>query len=103
MMVSGSGNPEQDEGEVGHDLRDVGGEDVGEELADVLEHRAAFLDGGDDAGEVVVEQHHVGGFARHIGAGQPHGDADVGLFQRRRVVDAVAGDGDDFPLAFAAR
>src|SRR5208337_3732104 len=35
---------------------------------------------------------------RHLGAFDPHGDADVCFFQRRRVVDAVAGHGDDLPV-----
>ena len=47
-------NAEQHEGQIGHDLRDVRSQDVGQELADVLEHRAAFLDGIDDGGEMVV-------------------------------------------------
>ena len=69
-------------------------------LADVGEDGAAFLDRGDDAGEVVVEQHHVGGLARHVGAAAAHGDADVGLPQGRRVVDAVASHGDELALLF---
>ena len=39
-------------------------------------------------------EHHAGGGARHVGrAGD--GNADVGLLQRGRVVDAVAGHADD--------
>ena len=41
------------------------------------ERRAALLDGGDDGGEVVVEQHQVGGLAGDVGAGAAHRDADV--------------------------
>ena len=37
-------DPEQHEGQVGHQLRHVRGQDVGQELADVLEDRAALLD-----------------------------------------------------------
>jgi hypothetical protein len=55
----------------------------------------AFLHRGDDGGEVVVQQHHVGGFLGNVGAGDAHGHADVGLLERRRVVDAVAGHGHD--------
>ena len=83
MIVRASGNPEQDEGEIGDQLGDVGRQDVGEELADVVEDRAALLDGRDDAREVVVDQHHVGGLAGHVGAGHAHGDADIGLLQAR--------------------
>ena len=61
------------------ELGDVVGEVVGEEAADVGERGAALLDGGDDRGEVVVEQDEVGGFAGDVGARAAHGDADVGL------------------------
>ena len=52
---------------------------------------------GDDAGEVVVEEDQVGGLPGHVGARPAHGDADVGLVQRGRVVDAVAGHRHDVP------
>ena len=45
----------------------------------------------------------VGGLAGDVGAGEAHGDADVGLLQRRRVVDAVAGDGDDLAQVLERR
>ncbi len=48
----------------------------------------------DEAFKVVSEQHHVGALLRHVRAG-PHGDTDIGLSQRRGVVDAVADHGDD--------
>ena len=74
-----------------HHFADVRREQVAQELPDVGEDRAALLDRGDDRGEVVVGQHHVGGLLGDVGAGDPHGHADVGGLQRRRVVDAVAG------------
>ena len=43
---------------------------------------------------IAVEIHHVAGFARGLRAGV-HRHADVGLGQRRRVVRAVAGHGDE--------
>ena len=49
-----------------------------------------------DGRESVVEQDHRGCLARHVGSAHAHGDADIGLPQRRRIVDAVAGHGDDF-------
>ena len=73
-----------------HHFTDVRGQQVAQELADVGEDRAAFFDGGDDRGEVVVGEHHVGRFLRHVGAGDAHRHADVGLLQRWRIVDAVA-------------
>ena len=94
----GQGDAEQHEGQVGHQFRDVGGEDVGEELADVLVHRPAFLDGGDDGGEVVVQQHQVRRLPGHVGAAPAHGHADVGGAQGGGVVDAVAGHRDGVAL-----
>jgi hypothetical protein len=49
--------------------------------------------------ESVVEQHNVSRFTRHLGAPPAHRDADVGLGQGRRVVDAVADHRDDLALA----
>ena len=72
---------------------------VDQVLADVVEDAAAFLDRLHDAGEIVVGQHHVGGLLRDVGAGDAHGDADIGGLERGRVVDAVAGHGDDVALA----
>ncbi len=43
-----------------------------------------------DRGEVVVGEDHDRGLLGDLGAGDPHRHADVGLLQRRRVVDAVA-------------
>ena len=83
-----------------HERRELGhvvGEVVGEEAADVDEGGPTLLDRGDDRGEVVVEQHEVGRLAGDVGAGAAHGDPDVGLVERRAVVDAVAGHGHHVP------
>ena len=98
MIVSGSGIRNKHESQVRHQLGNVRAEDVGEELADVLEDRASLLDGRDDAGEVVVEQDQVRRLFRDVGAGDAHGDADVGGLQGRCVVHAVTGDGNDLAL-----
>ena len=74
------------------------GEDVDDELADVVEHLTPRLDGDHDRREVVVRQHHRRRLARDIGSGEPHRDADVGAPQRRRVVDAVTRHRDDLAL-----
>ena len=87
-----AGHGEDDER---RELGDVVGQVVGEEPADVGERGPALLDGRDDRGEVVVEQHEVGGLPGDVGAADAHGHADVGLAQRRPVVDAVAGHRDD--------
>ena len=49
----------------------------------------------DDRGEVVVGQNHVRGLLGHVRAGNAHGNADVRLLKRRRVVHTVSGDGHD--------
>ena len=79
--------PDHERRELGH----VVGEVVGEEPADVGVGRSPLLDGGDDGGEVVVQQDEVRGLAGDVGAGSAHRDPDVGLLQRRAVVDAVTG------------
>jgi hypothetical protein len=49
----------------------------------------ADLDNLDELGRIGVEVHHVAGFACGLSAGI-HGDADVCLCERRRVVGAAA-------------
>ena len=48
-----------------------------------------------------IEIDHVAGFFRGLRAGI-HGDPDIGLSQRRRVVRAVSGHGDEFALRLFA-
>jgi hypothetical protein len=43
----------------------------------------------DDGGEIVVEQHHLRGVLRRLRSLAAHCDADIGLLNRRRVVNAV--------------
>jgi hypothetical protein len=56
--------PHHERGQLGH----VVGEVIGEEATDVVVGGAAMGDGGDDGGEVVVEQHEVGRLAGHVAA-----------------------------------
>ena len=62
-------------------------------LFDVGVDAPALGHGGDDGGEVVVGEDHVGGPLGHVGAGDPHGAADVGGLEGGGVVDPVAGHG----------
>jgi cation transport ATPase-like protein len=78
----------------------VRGNEVADELFGVGVDGASFFDGHDDGGEIVVLEHHVRCLACH---GRAHADADVGLLESRRVVDAVAGHGHDFVLLFEER
>ncbi len=51
-----------------------------------------------DRGEIVIEEHHLRGFFGRLGALVAHGDADIGLLEGRRIVDAVAGHRNDTAL-----
>ena len=66
-----------------------------DEFTDVVEDTTALVHRGHDRRETVVQQHHVRGFARDVSALLAHRNADVRPFQRRRVVDAVAGHGHE--------
>ena len=89
---SGQRGDEQrrDDGEV---LRHVVGDGEGGQRAARHQQLLADLDDLDELGRIAVEVDHVAGLARRLRAGL-HGDADVGLGQRRRVVGAVAAHGD---------
>ena len=84
----------RDDGEV---LGHVVGDGEGGQRAAGDQHLLADLDDLDELGRVAVEVDHVAGLARGLGAGV-HGDADVGLSQRRRVVGAVAAHGHQLAL-----
>ena len=79
----------------GHDLADIAGDEVPHELTDVTEDDPPLPDGGDDGGEGIIFEDHIGGLTGHLGAPFSHGDADIGFFQGRGVVDPVAGHGHD--------
>ena len=86
---------QQDGDEDDHALAHVRRQGPDDELGEVVEDAASLLDGGLDGREVVVGQHHVAGVLGDLGAAEAHRDADVGLLERGRVVDAVAGHRDD--------
>ena len=92
-------NPEKHKCQVGHQFRDIRGQDVSKELPKILEDRAPFLDGTDDTGEIVIQQNHVCGFLDHIGPRDSHGNPDVGGFQCGRIVHTIPCDRDDFSLS----
>ena len=95
IAVNGVGMPNSGAPSTVENCTDVGGKLEAHELDNVVVDGAAFLDRAHDRGEIVVGEHQGGGFLGHLGAGDPHGDADVGGLQRRRVVDAVASHGHD--------
>ena len=49
--------------------------------------------------EIVVAQDERRSFLRYIGSGDSHRDADIGRFDRRRIVDAVACHRHDMSFA----
>lgn len=51
-----------------------------------------------DGREIVVEQHQVRGFASDVGAPLAHRNADMRGFQRRCIVNTVAGHGYDLAI-----
>src|SRR5690606_20635975 len=77
----------------GQDGADVGGELEADELDDVVVDDPAFPHGTDDGGEVVVGQDQGGRLLGHRGAGNAHGDSDVGGLEGGGIVDSVAGHG----------
>ena len=54
-----------------------------------------------DAAQIAPQQRDARAFHRHVRAGS-HCDSDVRLRKRRRIVNAVAGHGDDVALPLAA-
>src|SRR5262249_62122109 len=64
----------------------------------VVVQPAAEFHGLDDRGEVVVGEDHHRGFLGDLGAGDAHGDADVGPLEGRGVIDAITGHRDDLAL-----
>ena len=80
------------------DVGVAGGHLEADEAQQVVVDVAADADRLDDGGVVVVGEDHVGRGLGDLGAGDPHGDADVGLLDRRCVVHAVTGHGHDVVL-----
>ena len=80
-------------------LAEVAGEQEVHRFADVIVNAPAAANRGDHGGEVIVGQYHVRRTLGDVGAGLTHRAPDVRRFERRGVVDAVAGHGDDLALA----
>jgi hypothetical protein len=84
----------RDDGEI---LRHVVGDRERGQRAARHQELLADLDDLDQLGRIGVEIDHVAGLARGLRAGI-HGDADIGLRQRRRIVGAVAAHRDELAL-----
>jgi len=83
----------------GEDLAQVAREKVMDELFHVGEDGSSFFHSRDDGGKVVIGQHHVGGFTRHVCAHLPHRHTDVGRLQSRGIVHAVARHRDNLTIS----
>ena len=98
----GTPKPGQDGHDDGQEFADVAGEEVLDGLQHIGVDGPPFPDGGHDRDEIVVHDDHVGRFLGHVRAGDPHGGTDVGAFERRRIVYAVAGHRHDVPAGLRA-
>lgn len=78
----------------GDGLTNVLSQHVKNELLDVIEHAAAFLNGVENRGEVVVCQYNIGGFLCNIRTSLTHGNADICALERGRIVNTVTCHGD---------
>ncbi len=72
---------------------DIVGDAERRERATRYQHLFSDFDNVDQLGRVAVEIDHVAGFARGLGS-RVHGNADIRLRERRRVVRSVTGHGD---------
>ncbi len=93
------GQPGEDCYQNGQDLSQVAGKQIVDELADIGVDHPSMFNRGDNAGIVVVGEHHVGSFFGHVGPGDAHGDSNVGSLEGRGVVDSVAGHRHDLVVA----
>ena len=59
-------------------------------LSDVVVYAPSLSDGHDDCGKIVVRQHHVRHVFRYVRSCDAHADTNIGGFNGRRVVYAVA-------------
>ena len=87
------GNPQQQRRQDDQALPQVDGQRPGDDLGQVIEDAAPFLDRGLNGGKVVIRQHHVGRLLGHLGARHAHRHADIRLLEGWPIVDAVARHG----------
>ena len=103
MAVSGSGHPRSRGTEQQQDFSGIGAEQVMNELLNIVEDCPTFLDGVDNRREIIVDKHHVGSVFRDVRSRDAHRDADVGHLDRCRVVNTVAGHGDNVAVRAQGR
>jgi hypothetical protein len=65
---------------------------VRNKLLNVVKDRPPFFNSCHYTCKVIVGQNHLSSFFRNIGTPDTHGDADIGLLERRRIISAVTGN-----------
>jgi len=95
------GDLEDNEEQEGGDLRDVGGESVGDRFLQVIEDETTFFDTIDNGAEVIIEQDHITGVLSDLRSAT-HGNTDIGLLDSRGVIDTITSDSDDFSKVLAS-
>ena len=73
-----------------YNLTKVGGEQELDGFADIIINPPALLHSGDNGGKIIICQHHIGHVFRHVRACDAHADSNIGCFNRRGIVHAVA-------------
>jgi hypothetical protein len=97
----GEGDLEDNEEDEGRDLRDVGGESVGDRFLQVIEDETTFFDTIDNGAEVIIEQDHITGVLSDLRSAT-HSNTDIGLLDSRGVIDTITSDSDDFSKVLAS-
>src|SRR5215831_5050135 len=70
-------------------------DDEYDSLAEVVVDAPAQFYCSHKGSKIIIQQDNRCSLTRHVGAAAAHGNADVRRFERRRIVDAVAGHRDD--------
>mmetsp|Transcript_14088 Transcript_14088/g.38770 ORF Transcript_14088/g.38770 Transcript_14088/m.38770 type:complete len:974 (+) Transcript_14088:288-3209(+) len=84
--------------EDGHSLGVVDWSVDEEDLAEVVPDDTTLTDSGNDGGEVIIGEDHLGSLAGDIGSFLAHGDSHIGGLQSWGVVHTISGHTGDFSL-----
>jgi hypothetical protein len=71
----------------------VGNEKMEDELLNVVEHAATFLDGVDNRGKVVVSEYNIGSGFGDVRTTETHSNTNISALEGWRVVDTVTSHG----------
>ena len=80
------------------DAGQVSAEQIDDGIADIGIDVSSGRDRLDDRREIIIGQDHRSGILADFRSGDAHCDADIGLLQRRRIIDTVSGHRDQFAL-----